>query len=87
MTNFTRETAIAALVDQDCARWGESEREASRTMHAKRTIGLAINELAARATVFAGEAWLGAHTDAKALKAAAKAALTSADRSELRKGG
>lgn len=87
MTKITRETAIAALVEQDCARWGESERDASQTMHGKRTIGLAINELASRATLFAGEAWLGEYTDKKALKAAAKVTLTSTDCAELRKGG
>ena len=75
----TREEAIAALVEQDVARWGESEREASRRMHASRSYGLALNALANRAEL-AGE------PDPE-LRRAAKAALTSADRDILRRGG
>ena len=45
---MTREQAIAALVEQDVARWGEAERIASQHAHGKRTLGLALNELANR---------------------------------------
>lgn len=75
----TQEEAINALVESDVAKWGESERDASRRMHAKRTYGLALNELANRAE-------LAGAPDAE-LRKAAKAALTSDDRAELRKGG
>lgn len=75
----TREEAIAALVESDVAKWGEEEREASRQMHSGKTYGLALNELASRAEL-AGAA-------DKALRAAAKAALTKADWAWLRRGG
>ena len=77
---MTREEAIAKLVEQDVARWGEREREASQQSHRFRTLGLALNELANRADL-----WFGA-PDAE-LRKAAKAALTPDDRYYLRKGG
>lgn len=76
----TREAAIAALVETDVARWGESERAASARLHANRTLGLALTELATRA-----ELWL--ELDPADFRAAAKMALTSADRAYLRTGG
>jgi hypothetical protein len=75
----TREAAIAALVEQDVAKWGEGEREASQRMHAHRSLGLALNELWARSV-------LRDAPDAD-LKRAAKAALTAVDRAALRQGG
>jgi hypothetical protein len=73
-------TARAALVDQDCARWGDSEREASSRLRAQSTYGLALNTLASRAE-------LDAAPESKALRAAAKSALTSDDWHVLYSGG
>jgi hypothetical protein len=75
----TRESAIAALVDDDVARWGEAERGASAKIHAFRSYGLALNELANRAEL--------AGTPDPALRKAARAALTEDDRDWLRNGG
>jgi hypothetical protein len=72
--------ARAALVEQDCARWGESERDASIRVHSRLTYGLALNSLAARAE-------LDRALEAKALRAAAKKALTRDDWDVLRRGG
>lgn len=76
---MTREQAISKLVEQDVAKWGEGERTASQRAHAGRTLGLALNALANRAEL----------DDApdRALRAAAKSALTAADRASLKKGG
>jgi hypothetical protein len=79
MTTMTREQAIDALVEQDVAKWGEAERDASRRLHGGQSLGLALNALAARAIL--------ADAPDAALSAAAKAALTKADRAVLRKGG
>lgn len=76
---MTREEAIAALVEQDAQKWGDTEREASRRLHATRTRGLALNELANRAE-------LAGRPDAN-LRALADAALTDADRRYLRNSG
>jgi hypothetical protein len=76
---MTREQAIAALVERDVARWGESERAASAHAHAGRSLGRALNELANRAEL--------AGTPDAALRAAADAALTDADWRSLRDGG
>ena len=76
---MNREQAIASLVELDVARWGEGEREASARMHAGRTLGRALNELANRVEL--------AGKPDPALRAAAMSALTAADWSELRKGG
>lgn len=78
-TIATREDAIAALVEMDVGRWGDSEREASQRMHSARSLGLALNEIWARYEL-AGEL-------ADEIRKAAQAALTSADRAALRKGG
>lgn len=75
----TREAAIAILVNQDCAKWGETERAASERTHQKRTLGLALNELANRAE-------LSGTPDAD-IRAAANKALTDADWRVLRNGG
>ena len=78
----TRDEAISQLVAQDVARWGEGERAASESMHRGnyKTFGAALNALAARAEI--AEA-----PEAPALRAAANAALTSADWSGLMQGG
>ncbi len=76
---MTREEAIDRLVEQDVVRWGEGTREASRRMYGKYTLGRALNELANRAE-------LSGQPDPE-LRKASKAALTSSDWAELRKGG
>jgi hypothetical protein len=80
----TRQQAIAMLVEHDVARWGEGEREASQRLHAFRSYGLAINEMANRAKLNGPPA--GWPTTAE-LRSAAKTALTPEDRDWLRKGG
>jgi len=76
---MTRLEAQCMLVDQDVARWGGSEREASAQAHASKSLGRALNELANRADL-AGE------PDPE-LRKAAKAALTASDKADLRQGG
>ena len=78
----TYEDAIAALVALDVARWGEGERAASERLHRRNspTLGLALNTLAHRPEHDYGDT-------APDLVAAAKAALTEADRDVLRHGG
>lgn len=75
----TKEAAIDALVELDVAKWGEAEREASRRRHARRSYGLALNELANRAML--------AGTPDPALRAAAKMAMADADGGYLRTRG
>lgn len=75
----TYEDALAELVEQDVARWGEGERAASRKLHSKRSYGRALNELAARAEL--------ADAPSRELREAAEAMLTDADWRELRQGG
>lgn len=75
---MTRAEAVARLIEQDVARWGESERAASARLHAKLTRGRAINALANRAE-------LSGDPDAAQLRAEADAALTASDRAELRR--
>lgn len=75
----TRDAAIAALVEQDVARWGEGERAAAVRAHQGRSYGLALNELANRAEL--------AGAPDKALRMNAEAALTAEDRRVLRDGG
>lgn len=75
----TRDEAVSLLVEQDVARWGESERAASQRQHAPRSYGRALNELANRAEL--------AGTPSAELRAAARAALTADDRAELQEGG
>lgn len=75
----TREEAIKALIEGDVAQWGEEERQASSQMNARRSFGLALNELAARAKM--------AGLPSKDLAAAAKRELTQEDKKILRSGG
>lgn len=77
---LSRESAIAALVEMEVARWGEQERAAAEAHHGGQTYGLALNAIVSRA-----EAWL--ETEFPAARKAARAALTPDDRAELRKGG
>lgn len=79
MIPLTREAAIALLVEQDVARWGEGERAAAERAHGWRSYGRALNELANRAE-------LTGTPDAE-LRAAAGRALTAADRADLQRGG
>jgi len=72
----TIEAAISILVDQDVAKWGEAEREASQRQHSQRSYGLALNELANRAVT--------ADEPNADLSKAAKKALTKTDRAFLR---
>lgn len=76
----TREEAIEALAALDAAKWGEAEREPSRQRSRGRSFGLLLNSLARRPEFDYGDA-------VPHLVAAAKKALTAADRRELRKGG
>lgn len=78
----TREDAIALLVELDCARWGEGEREDSRMLHAGLSHGLAMNALANRAELGWGD---GVWTPPAGLRAAADAAMTPSDKRFLRK--
>ena len=83
---MTHEEAIQILVDSECSRWGEAERDAAMRMHSKRSIALAINEVANRIELEAWEKhmpWL----DPKALRAEAKKLMTEDDRLFLRRGG
>jgi hypothetical protein len=73
----TLEAAISILVDQDVAKWGEAEREASQQQHSQRSYGLALNELANRA-------FMADSAGAADLAKAAKKALTRSDRAVLR---
>lgn len=45
-TIMTREQAIAALVERDVAKWGETERAVSRELRGRLTHGRALNSLA-----------------------------------------
>jgi len=82
-----RDLAIAVLIEQDVAYWGEEERETSVRLNSKKTYGLALNTLCCRAQLHEGEPWLLGFTDAKALKLATEKALTDSDIAFLRKGG
>lgn len=75
----TKAEAIAALVESDVERWGESQRNAAQAMHDKNSFGLALNSLAARAEL-AGRPCDG-------LYAAAKRVMTAADWRVIRSGG
>lgn len=78
----TREAAIAALVELDVAKWGESERQASRQLHEQNcpSYGVALNALAHRPEYHFGD-------DVPELVAAASAALAGDDIAVLRQGG
>ena len=71
---MTYDEAIAMLVADDVAKWGESEREASETMHRGnlKTIGRVMNTLANRGLVNAEDA---------------KAAMTRSDVAKLSRDG
>lgn len=77
----TRDEAIAAMVESDVAKWGESERAAAVEMYSARSYGMLMTELASRATL------AGDKKTAAALKAAAKGQMTRADRSTIRSAG
>ncbi len=70
----TGDGAIAELVEQDVARWGEKERAASEAQHAGQSYGMALNALYARAEL------AGRTSEAAALLAASRKALSAADR-------
>jgi hypothetical protein len=91
----TREGAIAAIVESDVARWGEAEREASRRAHSRRSLSLALNELANRADLdgweaapIRGTALAGALRKASvALRSASDDRALRSDDRALRSGG
>ena len=72
--SMTRQQAIAALIEKDVAKWGESEREASQKQRAKLTHGLALNALA----------YYDIDAVDSALAAQAKSVMTQTDRAALR---
>lgn len=76
----TREEAIEVIAELDVAKWGESERDASRRMNEDKSYGLLLNSLAHREEYGFGD-------DAPELVAAARAALTPKDWAYLRQGG
>lgn len=71
---MTREQAIAALIEKDVAKWGESERPAALRANQDLTLGLALNKLAHYDI---------ANIDA-ALAADAKKMMTQSDKRVLR---
>lgn len=89
--SLDRDAAIALLVECDCAKWGESERDASKRMHADRSLGLALNELANRVLFFDPPADRYTSEEGEAryaeLTKIVKKSLTAADRRALRTGG
>lgn len=72
--------ALEAIAALDAAKWGESEREASREMNEGKSYGLLLNALAHRPEYDFGDA-------VPHLVDAARSALTPADRRALREGG
>ena len=84
---MTHEQAIKILVDSECSRWGEAERDAAMRMHSKRSIALSINEIANRIELELWAKHMPAGLDSSALRAAAKKLMTSDDRRVLRRGG
>jgi len=84
---MTREQAIKILIESDCSRWGEAERDAAMRMHSKRSVALAINEVANRIELEAWEKHMPSGLDSNALRAEAKKLMTSDDRRVLRRGG
>lgn len=75
-----REEALDAIAALDAAKWGEQEREASKKLNGRKSYGLLLNSLAMRPEYDFGNA-------VPHLVAAAKKALTSDDKYELRQGG
>ena len=84
---MTREQAIKILIESDCSRWGEAERDAAMRMHSKRSVALAINEVANRIELEAWEKHMPSGLDSNALRAEAKKLMTTDDRRVLRRGG
>jgi hypothetical protein len=84
---MTREQAIKILIESECSRWGEAERDAAMRMHSKRSVALAINEVANRIELEAWEKHMPSGLDSNALRAEAKKLMTSDDRRVLRRGG
>lgn len=84
---MTREQAIQILVDSECSRWSEAERDEAMRMHSKRSVALAINEVANRIELEAWEKHMPAGLDPNALRAEAKKLMTEDDRLFLRRGG
>lgn len=73
--------AVNALVELDVARWGEKEREYSRSTYQKQSHGLLLNSLVHNPATNYGDAVPAP------LKKAAKALQTVEDRAVLRRGG
>lgn len=73
----TKAAALEARVECDVRQWGESERDASRKMHAQRSHALLVNSIAVHD--------VGAIDEE--LQAAAAALFSEADKAELRRGG
>lgn len=84
---MTREEAIKILVDSECSRWGQAERDAAMRMHSKRSVALAINEIANRIELEMWAKHMPSGLDTNALRTAAKKLMTSEDRRVLRRGG
>lgn len=78
---MTRDEALSVLVDLDARRWGESERDASRRLHAGKSRGLLINSIVHHQANDYGDAF-----DAAAKKLASKQ-LTAEDSAILQTGG
>jgi hypothetical protein len=77
----TRAEAIAALVERDVARWGETEREAATRRWQASSHGLALNSLGSKLFLD------GRETEGQALMDEAIPLLTDADHRLLRSGG
>lgn len=78
---MTATEALDAMVELDVSKWGETERDASRRMHASKSRGLLINSIVHHQSNDYGDVF-----DA-ATRKIAKQQLTSDDKAELRKGG
>jgi hypothetical protein len=76
---MTREEAIDRMVELDVAKWGEGERQASRSLRSSQypTVGLALN----------GLAYFDPANINDGLAAEAKKLLTAADWRVLKRGG
>lgn len=77
----TRAEAIRLLVNQDVAKWGEEERQASLEMRSGESHGLLLNALGANAEMD------GDMTTARRYYAEARVVMTGKDRRVLRNGG
>jgi hypothetical protein len=81
MASMTREQAIAALVERDVAKWGDSERAASERRWSDSSHGAALNSLGS-ALLLDGEKETG-----ERLMLEAKLLLTAADHRRFAQGG